>query len=442
MLGMMILWTILPGGAAPSMAEGNGSAAVAPKPRHVSYYYDAFEQGFTRPISRATDPALLVRRLSRNHREAVNVDENDQVRLPSTWWQPRVGFRFVSVEQMLRGADPQAGPAPGKFTVVKLKTQGVSPGIQVKDERGSKFAFKFDPPKYPEMASGADVAVSYLYWAAGYNVPQNSIVHFHRSDLVVAPDATYEDETGRKHPVTPELVDNMLTRVHQEPDGSYRAVASRWLAGKPLGEWEYSGRREDDPEDLIPHELRREVRGLWVIYAWTNDTDCSARNTFTSWVTGGGRSFVRHYLIDFSGALGSASIEPQTMRGGSEYLMDYEVAGTSLMTIGLLRQKWESAVDPALPSVGFIDSRTFDPENWRPFLPNPAFDDRTERDMRWGARIVAGFTDEHIRAAIQMGRYTDPRAAEYLTRILIERRDKIIRRWLGAQTGTVSKIAK
>ena len=75
----------------------------------------------------------------------------------------------------------------------------------------------------------------------------------------------------------------------REKDGRYRAVASRFIKGKPLGEWEYRGRRKDDPEDLIPHEHRREVRGLWTINAWTNHTDCSARNTLDMWVTEGGR---------------------------------------------------------------------------------------------------------------------------------------------------------
>jgi hypothetical protein len=78
-----------------------------------------------------------------------------------------------------------------------------------------------------------------------------------------------------------------------------------------------------------------------------------------------------------------------------------------------------------------VDSKVFSPGGWRPDYPNPAFDDRTERDIRWGARIVAGFTDEHIRAAVAAAHYTDPRAAEYVARILIERRDKIVARWLG-----------
>ena len=77
-------------------------------------------------------------------------------------------------------------------------------------------------------------------------------------------------------------------------------------------------------------------------------------------------------------------------------------------------------------------SANFDPGSWRPFYPNPAFDERTERDVRWGARIVAAFTDEHIRAAVAQGRYSDPRAAEYLARVLIERRDRIAARWPGA----------
>jgi hypothetical protein len=78
-----------------------------------------------------------------------------------------------------------------------------------------------------------------------------------------------------------------------------------------------------------------------------------------------------------------------------------------------------------------VESEVFDPSNWRPDYPNPAFDDRTERDIRWGARIVAGFTDDHIRAAVAAAHYTDPRAAAYITRILIERRDKLVERWLG-----------
>jgi hypothetical protein len=82
-----------------------------------------------------------------------------------------------------------------------------------------------------------------------------------------------------------------------------------------------------------------------------------------------------------------------------------------------------------MPSVGFVEAKAFDPVRWRPDYPNPAFDARTDRDVRWGARIVAGFTDDHIRAAVAAAKYSDPRAADYVTRILIQRRDKLVSRW-------------
>jgi len=412
-------------------------AWAQPKETGISYYYDAVEKAVFHPVTRAFDAALLVRKISGNPREAANVDGNDEVRLPSTWWQPRLGFRPVTPAQMLKGPGSGTGPAPGKWKVVKAKTQGVSPGFQIKDSEGARFAIKFDPPRYPELATGADAVTSYLFWGAGYNVPDNAVVFFRREDLEIDPKATVTSQSGSKQPMSQAFLDQILKRVARDADGRYRAVASRFFKGKPLGEWEYDGRRKDDPEDLIPHQHRREIRGLWIINAWTNNTDCSARNTLDMWVTEGGRSFVRHHMLDFSGCLGSASIDKQSPRGGTEYLLDYGAAATSLLTLGLMPRKWEGAVDPGLPSAGFIDSETFDPGDWRPFLPNPAFDQRTERDIRWGARIVAGFTDEHIRAAVSRGKYSDPRAAEYLARILMERRDKIVHRWLSSQHAVV-----
>ncbi len=422
--------------AALALASLGDPARSEPKPTSISYYYDALDQGVFRPISRSFDAALLVRRIQGKQREAANVDDSDDVRLPSGWWQPRLGHRAVSVEQLLHGPGPGGGPAPGKWKVVRAKTEGVSPGFQIKDTRGVRFAIKFDPPRYREMATGADVVTSYLLWGAGFNVPENTIAYFRPEDLELDPGATYTDDAGKKRSLSREFLEDILERVPRDVDGRYRVVASRFLSGKPLGEWEYRGRRKDDPEDLIPHQHRREIRGMYTIDAWLNHTDCSARNNLDMWVTEGGRSFVRHHLIDFSGCMGSASIAAQSPRGGSEYLLDYGTVAINLVTLGLKPPRWENFEDPGLPSIGMIDSRTFDPADWRPFLPNPAFDERTERDIRWGARIVAGFSDDHIRAAVAQGKYTDPRAAEYLTRILIERRDKIARRWLGESSAT------
>src|SRR5262249_9673998 len=146
-------------------------------------------------------------------------------------------------------------------------------GFYIKDSEGTTFIMKFDPKTQPEMATGADVVTSKLFWAAGYNVPDNSIVIFRREDLTIDKDATYTDLYGKKRPIDGRFIDHLLERVPQRLDGTYRGLASRFLKGKPLGPFSYLGRRPDDPEDLVPHQLRRELRGLWTMAAWTNHCD-------------------------------------------------------------------------------------------------------------------------------------------------------------------------
>ena len=416
--------------AALAPAAMRAAEPTPPKETEISYYYDIFEHSFVRPLTRVLDPSRWIRNATRNPHEALNVDEQDTVRLPSTWWQPRVGFRPVGVDQVLRGPGP-GGPRGGTWTVTRAKTQGVTPGFFIKDADGARFIIKFDPPSCPEMATGADVVSSYLFWAAGYNVPSNTIVHFRAESLLVAADAVATDARGRKVPMTQESVTRLLQRVRREADGTYRAVASRLLAGRPIGPFEYNGRRKDDAEDLIPHQHRRELRGLWTLCAWLGHADSRGPNSLDMWVQDGGRSFVRHHLIDFGSCLGSGALAKRSYQTGHEYFVDYGTMTRSALTLGLVPAKWEASEDPELPAIGFIDSKTFNAKTWRPDYPNPAFDERTTRDIRWGARIVAAMSDSVIRAAVEQGRYTDPRATDYLARVLIERRDKIEQAWLG-----------
>jgi hypothetical protein len=422
------------GGASVAAAEKADSAKTGPRPpreREYSYYYDILDHSLVRPVTRVTDLPRIARMVTGNRGESYNVDENDQVRLPSTWWQPRLGFRSVTVEQMLAGPGTGKGPAPGRWKLTSAKTQGITPGFNMKDSNGDKFVIKFDPPSNPELGSTTDVIGAYLFWAAGYNVPDNAVAYFHPDSLDIDEEATYKDALGRERPFKRDLLDEMLKRAARLPDGRFRVLASRYLKGKPLGPFKYQGRRGDDPEDLIPHELRRELRGLWVLCAWVNHADSRGPNSLDMWVEDGGRSFVRHYLIDFASILGSSAIGPRSPVTGTEYYVDYGVISRQLATAGLAPFDWEDTVDPNLKSVGMVESKEFDPEGWRPDYPNPAFDERTERDMRWGAKILAGFTDDHIRAAVAAAKYSDPRASAYVTRVLIERRDKLVARWLG-----------
>jgi hypothetical protein len=434
LLGAALVCVLLAG-----MVTGGATEPAGPRTTEISYAYDFVKHTFARPIARQLDLGRAVRRLGGNPRQAANVDSADQVRLPSTWWTPRLGFRPVTVEQMLHGPGPGTGPAPGTLVVERAKSQGVTPGFFVTDSTGASFLLKFDPPELAEMATGADAVAANLYWAAGYNVPDNAVYTFTAEDLELSSKATVVDAKGNRRLMDRADLMRMLERVPREPDGRYRSLASRLLPGRPLGPFEYQGRRHDDPEDLIPHEHRRELRGLWVMAAWTNHVDVRGPNSLDMWTTESGRSFVRHHLIDFGSCLGSGAVVKRDYLSGTEYILDYGVIARQIGTLGLRPFPWERAVDPDLPSIGFIDSDTFDAGSWRPEYPNAAFDERTERDIAWGARIVAAFTDDHIRAAVARGRYSDPRAAEYLARVLIERRDKIIRRWLPDAAPTANR---
>jgi hypothetical protein len=416
-------------GASVAVAAEEPKGPPPPKAHEYSYSWDLIDNSLVRPVTRVFDAPIVLRRLTHQPREADNVDANDQVRLPSTWWQPRIGFRTVTVERMLSGPGPMKGPvAPWKIT--SAKTQGVTPGFQIKDAKGDRFLIKCDPPNSAELATSADVVGSYLFWAAGYNVPENTIAYFRAESLQIDPKATYTNASGKKVPFTSAYLAELLKRIYRQKDGRYRVLASRFLSGKPLGPFKYNGRRHDDPEDLIPHEHRRELRGLWTIAAWINHADSRGPNSLDMWVTENGRSFVRHHLLDFGSILGSSAVGPHDPATGTEYYVDAHVMLDEALSIGLKPFAWESAKDPAISSVGFVDAETFDPVHWRTDFPNPAYDERTVRDIRWGAHIVAGFTDEHIRAALKAARYSNPRAEDYLARVLIARRDKIVRAWL------------
>ena len=96
----------------------------------------------------------------------------------------------------------------------------------------------------------------------------------------------------------------------RDADGSYRVIASRAAPGRPVGRIRFEGTRADDPNDIVPHEHHRELRGYSVFAAWLNHVDAKGINSLAALVTENGRTFIRQYLLDFGSALGSGGIGP------------------------------------------------------------------------------------------------------------------------------------
>jgi hypothetical protein len=290
---------------------------------------------------------------------------------------------------------------------------------------------KLDPPDYPELCSAADVIGSKFFYALGYFTPENYVVNFRQEDLAIPPGATWRDSSGRKHPLTILAVADLLKSQPKDGAGTYRALASRWVEGQVAGPFSYKGTRSDDPNDTVPHEDRRMLRGLRVFAAWLNHQDTRSINSMDTLVTVDGRKFLKHYLIDFGSILGSAGYTKKEPWMGHEYAIARPEAAIQMVTFGFYLPMWMRSNYPKLPGAGLFDARSFDPVKWKSNYPNPAFMLMDDEDAFWAAKQVAAFADEEIRAIVKTGEYSDPRATDWIADCLIQRRDKIATAWLG-----------
>jgi hypothetical protein len=390
------------------------------------YYFDRFAFRRLTRLMEVPEP-----------RHAANVNSMDEVP-DSTWFVNRIGAGKVTVEDVRRGPNTDDGPdRSGPWVVKGTKVGGITVGFVIEDARERKYILKFDRKGVPETETGANVVVQRLFWAAGFHVPEDSVVRLTRDRLVLAKDAEVADTFGNKRPMTVLDLEQALARVNVYPDGSYRGLASRFLDGKPLGGVDPEGVREDDRNDVVPHEERREMRGQYVIFSWVDHTDVKFDNFLDMWVEDPANPkhhYVMHYLVDFGNALGTLGVVDHRDDDGFAYQLDFQYMFSSLVTFGVWRRPWEGAILPDIPGVGWVEAEHFQPEDWKQAAPWEPFQRRDRYDGFWGAKIVGAFTREMIRAAVEAGKYSDPRAAEYLEETLVARRVKILRYWFNQVT--------
>ena len=376
----------------------------------------------------------------KTERRAANVNTVDQVP-DSSWFTNRVGplqKGSMDVAALTTGPDTARGPAPGPWTVISRKSEGVTPGFTIRDAAGEIYWIKFDPVEFPEMASGAEVISTKFFHAFGYHVAENYLATLNLDALQIAPDATMKDEDGRPRKLTRDDLDAILERAARRPDGTYRVLASRNIPGRPLGPFRYYGTRPDDPNDIFLHEDRRELRGLEVFAAWLNHDEVRSSNSHDSVIAHEGRQIVRHHLLDFGSTLGSDSVKAQSRRAGNEFVWESRPTLITMLTLGLYVRPWIKVDYPDLPAVGRFESTYYRAENWKPDYPNPAFRKARADDRFWAARIVAALPDGAVAALVRTAEYGDPRVTEYVTKTLFERRAKVLGTWLNATNPIVN----
>jgi hypothetical protein len=402
----------------PISREPESQSAAGAKPLNLSLF---FEYAYNLFVDDDRPPL---------NTRAGNINTIDEVP-DSSWFANRIGAATITPEMLTRGPNAGAPPAAGHWTVLREKSAGTNPGFTARDERGQTWFLQFDVPESPEGGTGAVEVMTKLFWALGYNQIETFITTVDPAHLEIDPKATIKRPSGARTPFTQSDVDQILGRAARNPDGTYRASAGRLLTGTVLGPFRYSGTRSDDPNDLVPHENRRELRALRVFGAWTNLVDLKAGNTLDVLVDEDGRKLVKHYLQDVGSSLGMANNEHEWDMGW-EYFYERDSSQRRVLTFGFGLSPWQTVPYEVYPSIGLFEGHRFDPTTWRPQTPVRAYTEMRADDAFWAARRVMAFSDDLVRAAVRTGQYSDAAAGQHLASVLIERRDAVGRAYLTA----------
>jgi hypothetical protein len=413
--------------------EEAGHLLCVPETYVSPFAWDAVDNSVFLPISRAlaVPPA----------REAINVNSLDEVP-DSSWFQNRIGRFGMTPAELLRGPC-EGGPTldPGvnaaSWLIDQGKPNGANPGFRIRSEERGKFMLKADLGGEPERATAAAAIAARLYYAAGYFTPCDSVIYLHPSLLKLKPELKFADNSGVERPFDQAALDQVLGNAARRGD-RVRMSASRWLPGRPIGPFTYSGVREDDPNDVIPHEHRRELRGARLFAAWLNHFDSREQNSMNTWLAedqsdpDSTPGHVRHWYLDFGDCFGSQwDWDTISRRLGHAHYLDFGYLTTDFLTLGLIERPWDRArLTDQARIFGYFSARDFEPEKWRGGYPNPAFAEMTERDGAWAARVIARFTPRHVEAAVSAGDLTNPAHSRFLTDTLVARRAAILRRYL------------
>lgn len=393
-------------------------------------YWDRIDNTIFHQLEKPLDLNRTVRYVGRklgvsDKRQADNVNKLDEVP-ESSWYTRRHYYNEMSPEELAVGPNTVAPDTEGQWTIFRAKLEGANSGFFIKDENENRYLIKFDGYDYPELTTAAEVIGTKFFYAAGYTVPESVITYFDPEKVTIQEGVTVV-ENGEKRPMTMTDYRAIVAKRPVNQEGKIRALASKFVAGIPVGPWNFEGTIKEDPNDRVAHEHRRELRGMRVFSSWLNDTDRRDANTMAVYNDSG---YIDHYVQDFGNTLGANGTSIHKPIQGQAYLIDPRYMLVSALSLGGYVTPWETIeAEVPYPAAGYFRADVFKPGRWVPTHPLPPFENMTLRDAFWGAKQVMSFSGEDIRAIVATGKYTNPKAEEYIAETLIARRDKIGRYW-------------
>lgn len=409
--------------------------ACAPRPTQSRLYWDGMDNLLFRPLTESLGVVTSG--------EAIDVNSVDEVP-DSAWFENRIGMHPMTIEQVVAGAcrpdqilDPDSA-ADGTWVIDKGKAEGATNGFRVVVPGKGKYMLKAESVEdEPERQSAAVVISTAIYHAAGYNTPCEQIVWVRPSLLKLLPGLRTKPNFGDEKPFDQKALDAIIADSPKR-NGRIRMSASAWLEGHTIGPFDFKGTRKDDPNDVVAHEDRRELRGMRLLAAWLDRYDTRRGNTLDTWVADqkgapdSSPGHVLHYQIDVSETLGGVwPWDPLARRLGDQYVIDWGGMAVDFLTLGIPRRRWDEKRQVRGHEIfGYFEANEFVPDEWKNAYPNAAYSRATERDNAWMARILAHFTPQMIDALARAGEFTDSSNTTYLSYVLEARLERVLDRYL------------
>jgi hypothetical protein len=397
----------------PLLALGLARCAVVDRPARfldAPTVEDVGDEGPT-PIPRPLDPVKEMV-LSEAYVERPMVEALDPKRIPEPGdvnaldEVPRSSW--LSPDEVESDADAAETPAP-PFRLLAAPAVTREDALAVMDARGRRFELWRDPADRPEMSTGAAVAASQLLRDLGYFTPGVWAVDVVRDDFVLHDAA---DEAA------------VLALFRKGPPaarGAFRIAATRWPIGVDLGPTPAEGKRDDDPNDRVPHQNRRTLRALQLVFGWLGMTEADASVLRDAYVGAPGRGHAVHYIAGMGGALGAdAVVRPHGRRDRDE---DADLSSRNvwitLGTLGLYQPK-PHLTPQRWPSIGEY-RETWSPGAFQTSPPLAAIDRAVPADTYWAAKRIARVSTTAVVRALDAGHYHDDSARALLGERVRER---------------------
>ena len=271
----------------PLAAEPTPITVPEPRARALSAILETVNSAFKKIGQRQPVNGVI---LSRGVNTLGEVMDGD-------WYVNRQAARRLTIDELKRGPGndrPPAMDAPWKVLVVK--PFGVNPGLLVADAKNSLYLLRFDPRGYEGSRRRAGRGHERPAQALGYHVAENYIVRFDRARLGrTARARPFRRPASRARSSSRTSIDSSracrwTTRAPTAPSH----CACPRLVRRCSAQYQVWGTRSDDPNDIVPHEHRRDLRGLFVFAAWLNMAGFRAVSTQDVVVTVDGVPRIRH----------------------------------------------------------------------------------------------------------------------------------------------------